>query len=190
MQTIRPHCTWCVWHFFICCVNTGLLNLRCNHPKLNKWWNFSVKKHGWLCEQLEWLKTDSSYSIQFINQLFFWCEQVQQHYKNILIAAKYFFTTSYECDFSRSTPKDILADLSASSLSDDVYQQTISLLQQVKTSCIRSPAAGALFMEELAIAIRQGDIHEKVEVEFLCIFRDGNSVLNCVLTLYIININL
>jgi hypothetical protein len=72
-------------------------------------------------------------------------------------------------EFSRSVPQDILAEIASgsqvsSTLSDEVYQQAVTLLQQVKSSCVRSPLASALFMEELAIAVRQGVIHEKVEV--------------------------
>lgn len=50
------------------------------------------------------------------------------------------------------------------SLPESVYQQSVSLLQLAKTSCSRSPESLALFMEELAVIIREGNVHSKVEV--------------------------
>ena len=46
----------------------------------------------------------------------------------------------------------------------DAYQQVISLLQLVKSTCGRTPIASAMFMEELSTVIRDGIIHCKVEV--------------------------
>jgi len=73
--------------------------------------------------------------------------------------------------FRGGASQDILAVSSSGSsdvdidLSDEVYEQAINLLQLVKTSCSRSSLASALFMEELAIAIREGIIHQKIEVQ-------------------------
>jgi|SRR6218665_177450 len=49
-------------------------------------------------------------------------------------------------------------------LPESVYQQAVNLLQLAKTSCSRSPESLALFMEELAVIIREGNVHSKVEV--------------------------
>ena len=80
-----------------------------------------------------------------------------------------------KCIFSRCEPRDILSEISsncsqqrsASSLSNEAYQQVINLLQLVKSSCSRSPIASAMFMEELASAIHDGIVHSKVEVSML-----------------------
>ena len=50
------------------------------------------------------------------------------------------------------------------SLSDDVYQQVVNLLELVKTSSTKTPEAMALFMDELSSVINQGIIDSKVEV--------------------------
>ena len=78
------------------------------------------------------------------------------------------------CVFSRCEPRDILSEIScnssqrsSSSLPTEAYQQVINLLQLVRSTCGRSPIASAMFMEELASAIRDGVIHTKVEVKML-----------------------
>ena len=53
---------------------------------------------------------------------------------------------------------------SLESLSDDIYQQVVSLLELVKTSCSKSPEAMALFMDEMASVVQKGIIDPKVEV--------------------------
>jgi len=62
---------------------------------------------------------------------------------------------------------EISSTPSQRSLSDEAYQQVINLLKIVKSSCCRSPVASAMFMEEMATAVRDGIIHSKVEVRTL-----------------------
>ena len=51
-----------------------------------------------------------------------------------------------------------------SGITEETYKQAINLLQLVKTSCSRSSEASALFMDELATVIKNGDLDPKVEV--------------------------
>ena len=68
---------------------------------------------------------------------------------------------------NQQTTMDESSVTSGPVITDEVYNQVISLLQLVRLSSGHWPEAAALFMDELSQVIHQGCIHPRVEVRWL-----------------------
>lgn len=75
------------------------------------------------------------------------------------------FVCFFISSFLPLSPEDQTLDQTVTpSLSDETYQQVISLLKLVQVSCLRNPEATALYLDEMASLIHSGHLHPKIEV--------------------------
>ena len=102
-------------------------------------------------------------------------------YKRLGVIGAIMMLKSMACDVP--TPVSQSQSSLETSLSDDVYQQVISLLQLTRTCGAKSPEAGALFMDELAQVIRSNALDPKVEAWL------GENIISDFQEDYVVDIN-